>query len=171
MIRRAALVAVVVAGLLSACSDDSASSGAVGTLAGGSEVADSPAPVPTDGESVAPGGALDCAAAKEAFGYAYVNIQVVVQLANQEDVTQWATGVGTMSEFGNQLTAMEALIPYDDGVADSLAFFKGASEIAQRGYAGDTAASAELAAYVGSDVAAVLAKQQPFGLAMEAAGC
>ena len=66
---------------------------------------------------------------------------------------------------------MEALIPYDDGVADSLAFFKGANEIAQRGYAGDTAAPAELSAYIGSDVAAVLAKQQPFGLAMQAAGC
>lgn len=171
MIRRAALVVVAVAGLLSACSDDSASPGTAGTQADGSEVADSPAPAPTDGESVAPGGAIDCAVAEEAFGYAYVNIQVVVQLANQEDVTQWATGVGTMSEFGNQLTAMEALIPYDDGVADSLAFFKGANEIAQRGYAGDTAAPAELSAYIGSDVAAVLAKQQPFGLAMQAAGC
>ena len=172
MIRRAAVVVIAVAGLLSACSDDSSSSGAAGTpLPNGSEVADSPAPVPTDGESVAPGGAVDCAAAEEAFGYAYVNIQVIVQLANNEDVTQWATGVGTMSEFGNQLTAMEVLIPFDDGVAESLAFFKGANEIAQRGYAGDTAAPAELSAYIGSDVAAVLAKQQPFGLAMEAAGC
>ena len=171
MIRRAALLVLGVTGLLSACSADSSSSGASGTQADGAEVAGSSAPVPTDSESVAPGGAIDCAAAEEAFGYAYVNIQVVVQLANQEDVAQWATGVGTMSEFGNQLTAMEALIPYDDGVADSLAFFKGANEIAQRGYAGDTAAPADLSAYIGSDVAAVLAKQQSFGLAMEAAGC
>ena len=174
MIRRTAIVVVAIAGLLSACSDDKSSSGdsgASGTLADGSEVADSPAPVPTDGGSAAPGGAIDCAAVREAFGYVAVNVQVVVQLGNQPDVTQWVTGVGTMSEFGNQLTAMEALIPYDDGVADTLAFFQGANEIAQRGYAGDTAAPAELAAYIGPDLQSVLLKNISFGMASDAAGC
>ena len=177
MIRRAAVVVVALAGLLSACSDDSSSSspsgtvGASGTLADGSEVADSPAPVPTDGGSPAPGGAIDCAAVMDAFNFAYVNVQIVVQLGNQTDVTQWVTGVGTMSEFGNQLTAMEPLIPYDGEVADALAFFQGANEIAQRGYAGDSAAPAELAAYIGPDLTAVLTKQIAFGKAFEAAGC
>ncbi len=163
---------IAMVGLLSACSDDkSSSSGASGTLADGSEVADSPAPVPTDGGSAAPGGAVDCAVVIDAFSHAYVNIQVVVQLGNQPDVTQWVTGVGTMSEFGKQLDVLAALIPYDDGVAESLAFFEGANEIAQRGYAGDTAAPAELAAYVGPDLTAVLSKQIPFSMATEAAGC
>ena len=172
MIRRAAVVGIAIVGLLSACSDDkSSSSGASGTLADGSEVADSPAPSPTDGGSAASGEAVDCAAVKDAFGYAAVNIQVVVQLGNQPDVTQWVTGVGTMPEFGNQLDALAVLIPYDDGVAESLAFFKGANEIAQRGYAGDAAAPAELTAYIGPDLTAVLSKQIPFGMASDAAGC
>ena len=104
MIRRATLVAIALAGLLSACSDDSSSSssGASGTLADGSEVADSSASVPTDGAPATPGDAVDCAAVTDAFGYANVNMQVVVQLGIQPDVTQWMTGVGTMSEFGNQ---------------------------------------------------------------------
>ena len=92
-------------------------------------------------------------------------------MGNQPDLTQWTTGVGTMSKFGEQLDALSVLIPYDDGVAESLAFFKGANEIAQRGYAGDTAAPAELAAYLGPDLAAVLSRQIPFSMAAEAAGC
>ncbi|MCY7299680.1 MAG: hypothetical protein LH616_10765 [Ilumatobacteraceae bacterium] len=172
MIRRAAVVVIAIAGLLSACSDDkSSSSGASGTLAGGSQFAASPAPAPTGGGSDEKAGAVDCATVKDAFGYAAVNIQVVVQLGNQPDVTQWATGIGTMSEFGNQLDALAVLIPFDDGVAESLAFFKGANEIAQRGYAGDSAAPAALTAYIGPDLTAVLSKQVPFGMASDAAGC
>ena len=172
MTRRTALIVIAVAGLLSACSDDSSSSGGAGTpLANGSEVADSPAPVPTDGGSAAPGGAIDCAAVTDAMGYAVVNIQVVAQLGSQPDVTQWMTGVGTMSEFENQLNVLSALEPYDDGVADAIAYYRGANEIAQRGFAGDTAAPAELTAYIGSDIADVLAKKVSFGIASDAAGC
>lgn len=174
MIRRASIVIIAMAGLLTACSDDSSSSsssGASGTLADGSEVADSPAPVPTDGTPSAPGGAVDCAAITKVFGYAVVNIQIVAQLGNQPDVTQWMTGVGTMSEFGSQLDTLSALEPYDDGVADAIAYYRGANEIAQRGFAGDTAAPAELTAYIGSDIADVLAKQVSFGMASDAAGC
>ena len=172
MIRRAAVVVVALAGLLSACSDDKASnSGSSGTLADGSEVADSPAPVPTDAGSGAPSGDVDCAAVTDAYGFASVNIQLVVQLGNQTDVTQWMTGVGTMPQFADQLNTMKALIPYDDGVADSISFFEGANEIAQRGFAGDAAAPAELVTYIGPDLTAVLSKQIPFGMAMDAAGC
>ena len=172
MIRRAVLVVISIAGLLSACSDDkSPSSGESGTSPGGSQVAASPAPAPTNGGSATQAGAVDCAAVKDAFGHAAVNIQMVVQLGDQADVTQWATGIGTMPEFGNQLDALAVLIPFDDGVAESLAFFEGANEIAQRGYAGDSAAPAELAAYIGPDLTAVLSKQIPFGMASDAAGC
>ena len=173
MIRRAAVVVIAIAGLLSACGTDSSSgdSGASGTLANGSLVADSPAPVTTDGSSAAPGGAVDCAAVADAFGYAIVNIQLIAQLGNQPDVTQWMTGVGTMSDFGNQLDTLATLEPYDAGVADAIAFYRGANEIAQRGFAGDTAAPAELATYVGPDITAVLAKKIAFGTASDAAGC
>lgn len=173
MIRRPALVVIAIAGLLSACSDDSkgASTGASGTLADGSQVADSPAPVPTDGASAAPGGAVDCAAVNDALGYAIVNIQVVSQLGNQPDVTQWMTGVGTMSEFGTQLDTLSALEPYDDGVVEAIAFYRGANEIAQRGFAGDTAAPAELVTYIGPDLTETLSKKVAFGIAADAAGC
>ncbi|HQZ34400.1 MAG TPA: hypothetical protein PK020_08230 [Ilumatobacteraceae bacterium] len=172
MIRRALAVGIAVAGLLSACSDDKvASPNVAGTLADGSQVADSPAPAPTNGGSAAQGGAVDCAAVTDAFGHAIVNIQVVAQLGGQPDVTQWVRDVGTMPEFGAQLDALAVLVPYDDGVAESLAFFKGANEIAARGYAGDAAAPAELMAYIGPDLTAVLSKQIPFSMAADAAGC
>lgn len=173
MIRRAAIVVIAIGGLLSACSDDSSSSssGASGTLADGSEVADSPAPVPTDGASATPGAAIDCAAVNDALGYAIVNIQIVSQLGNQPDVTQWMTGVGTMPEFGNQLDTLATLEPYDDGVADAIAFYRGANEIAQRGFAGDTTAAAELVTFIGPDLTDTLSKKVAFGIAADAAGC
>ncbi len=172
MFRRAVVVVIAIAGLLSACSDDkTSSSGASGTLGDGSQVADSPAPAPTDGGSAAPGGAVDCAAVTDAFGHAIVNIQLISQLGTQTDVTQWLTGVGTMPEFANQLDVLATLEPYDDGVADAIAFYRGANDIAQRGYAGDTAAPGELATYVGPDVAEVLGKKIPFAVAADAAGC
>ncbi len=172
MIRRAVVVVVVIAGLLSACSDDKASSSRPsGTLADGSEVADSPAPVPTDGGATAPGGAVDCAAVTDAFGHAIVNIQLIAQLGTQSDVTQWSPELGTMSDFGRQLDVLATLEPYDAGVADAIAFYRGANEIAQRGYAGDSTAPADLATYVGPDVAEVLGKKIPFAMASDAAGC
>ena len=100
-----------------------------------------------------------------------VNTQIVVQLQNQPDVSNWPTGIGSMSQFGAQLDTLAALKPYDAGVADTISFFKGANEIAQRGYAGDEAAPADLAEYIGTDVAAVLSKQIPIGMALDAAGC
>jgi len=114
---------------------------------------------------------VDCAAVNDVMGYAVVNIQVVAQLGNQPDVTQWMTGVGTMSEFASQLDVLASLEPYDAGVADAIAYYRGANEIAQRGFAGDTAAPAELTAYIGADIAEALAKKVSFGIAADAAGC
>ena len=76
-----------------------------------------------------------------------------------------------MPEFATQLEALRVLQQYDDGVADTLTFFEGANDIAQRGYAGDAAAAGELAAYIGPDLAVVLSKQIPLGMALDAAGC
>lgn len=171
MIRRAAVVAIAVAGLLSACSDDTSSSGGAGASPTESQVADSPAPVATDGGSSAAGGAVDCAAVTDALGYAIVNIQLIAQLGTQSDVTQWSPGIGTMPEFANQLDVLATLEPYDSGVADAVDFYRGANDIAQRGYAGDTTAPADLATYVGSDITAVLAKKIAFATAADAAGC
>ena len=169
MIRRGTVVVVLLVGLLGACSDsESSKSSSSGALV----VSDSPAPFPTDGGSEAPpAGALDCVAVRAAMGGFIVNTQIVVQLQNQPDVSNWATGIGSMPQFGAQLDTLAALKPYDAGVADTISFFKGANEIAQRGYAGDEAAPADLAEYIGTDVAAVLSKQIPIGMALDAAGC
>ena len=167
MVRRGTVVVVLLVGLLGACSDSESSKSSSSGV-----VSDSPAPVPTDGGSEAPpAGALDCVAVRAAMGGFVVNTQIVVQLQNQPDVSNWPTGIGSMPQFGVQLDTLAALKPYDAGVADTISFFKGANEIAQRGYAGDTAAPADLAEYIGTDVAAVISKQIPIGMALDAAGC
>jgi hypothetical protein len=169
MIRQGAVAVVSFVGLLSACSD---SGNSKTSPPGASVVSDSPAPVPTEGSGATPpAGSIDCVAVKDALGGFVVNTQIVVQLPNESDVANWPTGIGTMPEFGAQLDTLAVLAPYDPGVADTLAFFKGADEIAQRGYGGDTAAPGELATYIGTDVSAVLSKQIPIGIAMDAAGC
>jgi hypothetical protein len=173
MIRQRALVVVLFVGLLGACSDSGSGSSKAGSSgsSGSSAVSDSPAPVPTDGGATPPAGSIDCAAVKDALGGFIVNTQIVIQLPNQSDVANWPTAIGTMSDFGAQLDTLAALEPFDPGVADTLSFFKGANEIAQRGYAGDSAAPGELGTYIGTDVTAVLSKQIPIGMAMDAAGC
>ena len=168
MVRQGAIAVVVFVGFLSACNDSGSSKT---TSSGSSAVSDSPAPVPTDGGATPPAGSIDCAAVKDALGGFIVNTQIIIQLPNQSDVTTWPTGIGTMPDFGAQLDTLAALEPFDPGVADTLSFFTGANEIAQRGYGGDTAAPGELATYIGTDVSALLSKQIPIGMAMDAAGC
>lgn len=169
MVRRGTVVVVLMVGLLGACSDSESSQS---SSSGASVVSVSPAPVPTDGGSEAPpAGALDCVAMKAAMGGFVVNTQIVIQLQNQPDVANWPTGIGSMPQFGAQLDTLAALKPYDTDVADTISFFRGANEIAQRGYAGDTAAPADLAEYIGTDVAAVMFKNIPIGMALDAAGC
>lgn len=167
MVRRGVLVAFLLAGALSACSSDSDSkpSGTVAPIA-----SDSPAPAPT-GDGSSSGAALDCGALEPLVSGVIVNIQIIAQLPAQTDVAQWTTGIGSMPEFGSQLDALAVLVPFDGGVAEQLDFFRGANEIAQRGYAGDTAAPAELGAYLGPDMSATLMRQLPLGKALAAAGC
>ena len=157
---------VLMVAVLGACSDsDSSKAGSVA-----SAVADAPASDTTGGASSA-AGSFDCDAIKDTMGGFMVNTQLVVQLGSQADVAQWPTDIGTMPEFATQLEALKVLQQYDDGVADTLTFFEGANDIAQRGYAGDAAAAGELAAYIGPDLAVVLSKQIPLGMALDAAGC
>ena len=167
MFRRRVVAVVLLATVLTACSSDSdsKSSGTVAPVA-----SDSPAPVAT-GDGSSSGAALDCGALEPLVGSVIVNIQILAQLPGQTDVTQWPVGIGTMPEFGTQLDALAVLVPFDGGVAEQLDFFRGANEIAQRGYAGDTAAPAELGTYLGSDITAVLTRQVPIGSALSAAGC
>lgn len=177
MFRRSAVIAALFAFVvvIGACSSDDGNDDA-GTASGDGAgttalVDDSPAPVDSTDSGAAPGGAIDCAAVEAAFGALVVNSQVVVQLAAQSDVTQWSTIVGTMDQFAAQLDTLRALEPYGDDVNASIDFFAGANEIAQRGFAGDTAAPAELAAFVGADVGAALAKRTPLAMAFDAAEC
>ena len=168
MFRRAATTIIVSFALLAACSSDS--TGSSGTAGGAPAASDSPAPAPTDG-GAGGGGAVDCEAAKNALGSAIVNIQILVQLPNETDVTKWVTGVGTLPEFATQLDVIGAAVAGDAEASAAVDFSRGANEIVQRGYAGDAGAPAELAAYLGSDLMDTLSKQVPIGMAFDAAGC
>lgn len=178
MFRRAALIvtALTFVAALSACGGDSSDDGANTTAV----VDGAPAPASSatddgnddDGSGGGgSGGPIDCAAVEFAFGALIVNSQVIVQLANQSDITQWSTIVGTMPEFAAQLDTLRALEQYGDDVAASIDFYAEANEIAQRGYAGDAGAAEELAAFVGTDVGAALAKRTPLAIAFDAADC
>lgn len=173
MFRRSAVLATLFAFALvaGACSSDDGGDSSVDSVDSTAVVDDSPAPVGSSDTGATPGGAIDCAAVEAAFGALIVNSQVVVQLAGQSDVTQWSSIVGTMDQFGTQLDTLRALEPYGDDVKASIDFFAGANDIAQRGFAGDAAAAADLATYVGADVGAVLAKRTPLAIAFDAAEC
>ncbi len=169
MFRRAAITIIVSLGLLTACGSDGADTS---DGAGATPVAsDSPAPAPTGNGGGGGGGAVDCAAASDAFGSAIVNIQIISQLPSQTDVSQWVTVVGTMPEFAAQLDVLGVAVAGDAEASAAVDFYKGANEIAQRGYAGDGAAPAELAAYLGSDLMDTLSKKVPIGIALDTAGC
>jgi hypothetical protein len=162
--RRLAVVAVLAAAL-AACSSDAKVS-TPGATSGGTTT-----PGATSPGTTTPKGSLDCAAVKDALASASVNIQVLVQLPRTTDVSAWPTDIGTMSKFGEQLDTLEALSPYGADVAKAVAFFKGANDIAQRGYQGDTSAPAELEKYLGTSLTAVLSKQVAFGMALDGAHC
>jgi hypothetical protein len=174
MIRRVIVCVMCVVGAASSCGSDS-SSGTASPTDTESAVAESTPADSTAAESTATtegqSGALDCEAVKAARVGVSVNIQLLAQLPGIEDVNAWPTDIGTMSEFGAQLDALAALEPYGDKVAEALDFYRGGNDIAQRGYAGDAAASAELADYLGPNLSAVLSRQASFGMAFDGAGC
>ena len=146
-------------GLLGACASE------------GSSQTTSP-PVSTPATSPAPTeAAIDCDGLKSTLGKVVVNVQILAQLPGMDGVSAWPVDIGTMSEFGGQLDTLSALEPFGDGVTDSLDFYRGANEIAQRGYAGDVSASADLAEYLGPQLGAVLSRQVALSMALDAAGC
>jgi len=173
MFRHPAVIATLLAFsvVIGACSSDDSNGAADSGTDSTAAVGDSPAPGGSGDTAAAPSGAIDCAAVESAFGALIVNSQVVVQFAGQADVTQWSTIVGTMDQFGTQLDTLRALEPYGADVKASIDFFAGANDITQRGFAGDTAAAAELATFVGTDIGAALAKRTPLAIAFDATDC
>lgn len=167
MLRRGVLAAVLLATVLSACGGDDDGGTSTGSVA--PVASDSPAPVPTlEGGG---GAEFDCAVVKPLVASAGVNIQLITQLGSIPEVSSWSVSIGSLPDFDTQLAAMSVLAPFDPGVAEQLVFFRGADEIVQRGLGGDAEAPAQLAAYLGDDIAATLARQIPFGAALAAAGC
>jgi hypothetical protein len=168
MLRRAATTIIVSFTLLAACSSDS--TGSSGSTGAAPAASDSPAAAPTDG-GAGEGGVVDCGATETAFGGAIVNIQILSQLPTQTDVTQWPTVVGTMPEFAAQLDVLGVAVAGDADATAAIEFYRGANDIAQRGYAGDATAPADLAAYLGGDLMEVLSKKTAIGIALDAADC
>ena len=75
------------------------------------------------------------------------------------------------SKFGDQLAALTAALGSDGDAASALSYMSGANDIVKRGLGGDSAAQADLAAYMGTDVGANVGKQLPISIAYENAGC
>ena len=124
--------------------------------------------------SIAPGGPVDCTAAKTALGASIVNWQMVTQLGTETDVTKWAARtnvVSSLGSFGSQLDVLQAQVGTSAGVAAAIQFMRGAHTIVQRGLAGDATAPNTLASYLGSDVTGTLNRPTPIGQAVAAAGC
>ena len=117
------------------------------------------------------GGSIDCAAVKAALAKIIINWQVVIGLSNTPS-TEWATiPLGTLSEFGDQLTTVTAAVASDPDAAAALEFMSGANDIVVKGVGGDAAAQADLATYMGVDTGANFAKQQAIATAYQRAGC
>ncbi len=174
MIRRVVVCVVCVVGAASGCGSDSSSGGASSSDTAAAAAESSPtestaASGESDGASSAAD--VDCEVIRATRGKVAINIQVLAQLPGLGEVSAWPTDVGTMSEFGAQLDQLAVLEPFGDKVADTLDFYRGANDIAQRGYSGDASASAELAEYLGPNLSAVLSPQASLGMAFDGAGC
>ena len=117
------------------------------------------------------GGNVDCAAVKTNLADILVNWQLVIGLSHSP-TTEWATiPLGSLPKFGDQLTAVSAGLGGDASAADALSYMSGANDIVVRGLGGDTAAQADLAAYMGTDIGANIGKQLPISIAFQNAGC
>ncbi len=116
----------------------------------------------------------DCPAAKDALSKLTVNWQLVVQLPRTTDVAEWprlTSTVGTVAEFGDQLDTLAAAFASDADAADAVAYMQGANDIVEQGLGGDTTAPAELATYLGDDLATALGKKTPLLMAGNSLTC
>lgn len=100
-----------------------------------------------------------------------INWQVVIGVS-RTPTSEWSQiPIGSLGKFGSQLDAVASALSSDADAASALAFMSGANDIVQRGLAGDTAAQADLATYMGGDVSASVSKQIPIALAFDKTGC
>jgi hypothetical protein len=167
------LAAVVIACcVVAACGSD----GEPAAVAGGDSTVAQPLPDSSSAgaEATQPasaGGDVDCAALKDNLSNMAINWQVVIGLRNSPS-TEWAQiPLGSIAKFGDQLAVITAALGSDADAAAALAFMSGANDIVERGLGGDAAAQADLAAYMGADVAANVGKQLPIVLAYDKLGC
>ena len=117
------------------------------------------------------GGNVDCAALKTNLADILVNWQLVIGLSNSP-ASEWPQiPLGSLPNFGDQLAAVKAGLSTDANATASLSYMSGANDIVARGLGGDSAAQADLAAYMGTDIAANVGKQLPISIAFQNAGC
>jgi hypothetical protein len=117
------------------------------------------------------GGNADCAALKANLADILVNWQLVIGLSNSP-TSEWTNiPLGSLPKFGDQLAAVKAGLGSDANAAAALTYMSGANDIVVRGVGGDAAAQADLAAYMGTDIAANVGKQLPISIAYQNAGC
>jgi hypothetical protein len=111
---------------------------------------------------------------RSAYRQLLVNWQLVIGLSREPKATKWAERlkpIGTVDMFASQIATLKTAIGTDADAAKSLDFMAGANDIVQRGIGGDSAAAADLAKYLGTDVAALIKKQVPIADAANALGC
>ncbi len=164
------------------CSSDTSGgspAGASASMASGAAPTKPVAPAPENSSGVAKadsqpsvaGGDIDCAALKDDMANMAINWQVVIGVS-RTPTSEWSQiPIGSLGKFGSQLDAVASALSSDADAASALAFMSGANDIVQRGLAGDTAAQADLATYMGGDVSASVSKQIPIALAFDQTGC
>ncbi|HEX2783960.1 MAG TPA: hypothetical protein VHN36_10265 [Ilumatobacteraceae bacterium] len=164
----------IICGALGACSDDKPSANATtATIAqASSDTSGSSSSSGSDAtQPPAVGGAVDCAALQSNLADIVINWQVVIGMTNSP-TSEWSQiPLGSIPKFGDQLAAVSAALGSDAAAADALTYMSGANDIVKRGLGGDSAAQADLTAYLGTDVGANVGKQLPISIAYQNAGC
>jgi hypothetical protein len=167
---RSVLVGLAISTLLGACGSDSSSSPTPTTAPTGSQSTGGSTDS-TGATGTTPTGAADCAALKDAITGMTINWQIVLGLSNS-DTSEWATlPLGSLPQFGTQISTLSAALAGDGDATEALSFMKGADDIVQRGIGGDAAAKDDLATYLGDDLTANISKQIPIGIAYSNLGC
>lgn len=172
--RRLSAVTLALAVSLGACGSDDSSSDVSSSDVQSTSADDrveSTSEAADEAQPDEPSSDADCAAVGDALTRIFINWQVVIGLVNSP-ASEWASiPIGTVADLGAQLDVVRPAVSEDRAAADAVAFMSGANDIVVRGYGGDAAAQADLAAYLGDDVTANLLKQQDISLAYANLGC
>ena len=170
LLRHPITALILISCVLGACGSDKPAA----QLGGPSITTGSGTDATSGGDATLPpqgGGAADCAAMKTALPDILVNWQLVIGLS-RSPTSEWPTiPLGSLPKFGDQLAVVKAGLGSDADAVASLEYMSGANDIVARGMGGDTAAQADLAAYMGTDITANVGKQLPISLAYSKAGC